>query len=181
MTLLTDLANIENGGVGFPVGLIVGGHVINGNLGNASQFASELDRTLQIALEETQIWRSGRGVEPDSAREDRIRAGISFALREHSFSSVAETNQRQLAEMTAEIESLINEGTLDVEEPPSNLVEQLSQYLTGRVSITIIDSSIHMPGLGWEEIGVMRVRVDQISAWWPLGQESSKEDAPQIL
>jgi hypothetical protein len=139
--------------IGVPIGLIVGGHVVNGTLTSPIEFAKHMDSTLADAFRKAQpepnepmAERYDEGWMREQAREGRSDMG---AVREY------------LDETFPDAEDF------DLEKIPAERLYATLNYIHMTPVFALQNASIYMGGQ-WVKIGFLRVWTHEIGAWWLL-------------
>jgi hypothetical protein len=146
-------------GTGLGVALLVNGMVIMGALAPSTAMAEEVDAEWLGVLDHA-------NQPPDTSDEEWSNLRARVGARQMTAS---ETRRRMLDRLDAEAKAYNHDGEgLDVEAIPQSLARRAIQ--ANAVShLTIRDARIVAPGqAGVTTVGVLRVAINQIGAWWLL-------------
>jgi hypothetical protein len=164
---LAQLLDLADTGIPTYVGMIVNGLVVIGMLSPAEKFVASVDEV--------------RSRLADASRKAGLLGDLSKAQFEESletFSSAASAAYRERRQEEEEIVGeaqpyLDDSGHLDFKTAPARIARRVMR-LWYRHSVTLTEAQIFAPGqAGLMRPPVMRVALDQISAWWviPLDAE----------
>lgn len=148
---LLDLAmTLARGGLPFPIGIVVSGVVVRGALSASTKTAQEVDAALLQVIDSMFV---------DSEELRAVTAGAFLKLAE----SIGENIKRARELLAAYPE----DATID------DLSDEDFQGTLGlgvNAVIDLVDAKVLVSGQ-WIEVGVMRISIDQVGAWWPLASE----------
>ncbi|MEJ7764035.1 MAG: hypothetical protein WKF86_00925 [Acidimicrobiales bacterium] len=149
---------------------LMGGVLLNGRLMQETAFATHIDRTFS-----TIVTKAAVHVPEGSDPEDFRKVLLNFFDKDGVHRAAAE---RDLQTSRARTERLMAafpdppEGGLDLEDiNDQSLAEDLVAHRAPRRSIALRDASLLLPSGDWQEIGVVRISVAQVDAWWLIAPE----------
>jgi hypothetical protein len=165
---LAQLIVLADEGVPTYIGMIVNGIIVFGTLSSADKIAKSIDEHLSWLADAS---RKG-GMPPEEVSAEEFESSLQ------SFSSGAttayEAHRAETDEVADEARPYSNEdGNLDFRTAPARVARRVVR-LWYRHSITLTEVQVFAPGqAGLMRLPVMRVTLDQVSAWWivPLDSE----------
>jgi hypothetical protein len=164
---LSQLLGLADDGVSTYVGMIVNGIVVVGTLSSADKMAKRVD--------EHRSWLAGSSRKGGTPPEGVTAEEFENSLR--TFSSAAttayEAHRAEMDEIADEAGPYLTEdGQLDFKTAPARVARRVIS-LWYRHSITLTEVQVFAPGqAGLMKLPVMRVTLDQVSAWWVIPLDS---------
>jgi len=148
---LAFLITLGEGGARLPIGLVVGHTMVRGAIATDIRFAEALDGAMAVMAQ------ASGGTLDSSGSLDR-----AFVR------SAQQTEERR----KAGFELLEGLGTgLSIDDiAPDNFRSALEVLVPVR-SFTLADAQV-LVSQAWVDIGVMRISIDHVAAWWPLEEQA---------
>ncbi|HWC50001.1 MAG TPA: hypothetical protein VG448_14060 [Solirubrobacterales bacterium] len=158
---LLELIRLADRNLGLAVGLLLNGMVVVGSLAPPEHMAKEVDSERSRLAEQARI-----GEKPENLTDEEweqiledFSTATSAALREF---------REELQELDSELEQIGETGRLDPANLPADLARRMI-YFQARSFLTLKNVQIAAPAqVGSMKLGVLRVAVSQVDAWWPL-------------
>jgi hypothetical protein len=164
---LGQLIVLADQGVSTYIGMIVSGIIVFGTLSSADKIAKPVDDHRSWLAEAS---RKG-GMLPEGVTAEEFENSLQ------SFSTAAttayEAHRAEMDEIADEAEPYLTEdGELDFKTAPARVARRVVR-LRYRHSITLVEVQVFAPGqAGLMKLPVMRVVLDQVSAWWVIPLDS---------
>lgn len=166
--LLEMLAEFARGpaSIGVPINILVGGTLIRGALGASIPMAEEMDAKIARSLESAHV--STVDVDETAAAKTRERLARAFA-EAAPLGTVAKDREdnyqksRKIAEQY--YATLPDDFRPTIDDIPSESFAEITAAQAPTNFLTISNGQVLLP-TGWQEAGYLRIRVDQIGAWW---------------
>lgn len=149
---------------------LMGGVLLNGRLMQETAFATHIDRTFSTMVTKAAI-HVPEGSDPEDFRKVLLdvfeKDGVHRAAAERELQTSRARTERLMAAFPDP-----PERGLDLEDiNDQSLAEDLVAHKAPRRSIALRDASVLLPSGGWQEIGVVRISVAQVDAWWLIAPE----------
>jgi hypothetical protein len=164
---LMQLIGLADDGVSTYIGMIVNGIIVFGVLSSTDKIAKPVD--------EHRSWLAGASRKAEMPPEGVTAEEFENSLR--TFSSAAttayEAHRAETDEIADEAEPYLTEdGHLDFKAAPARVARRVIG-LWYRHSITLAEAQVFAPGqAGLMKLPVMRIALDQVSAWWVIPLDS---------
>jgi hypothetical protein len=160
----------ESFSVEIPLTLMVNGAMVRGRLTTPREFGEYVDESLVVGL---------TAAAGDEELSDAQRLLLEFF--EAGFMRKAVDDQ--LARRSA-IREYVRSRPADAspfrvtELSDDDLVNDAITAFAPQPALTLVDAEVWLVSTGWEPIGLMRVSMSQIAAWWLTGGASLDEGGP---
>jgi hypothetical protein len=172
---LQDLLRFAEGGIAFPVTLVVGGVLVTGMLATDQEWGQELDRRTDHLIRHAEAEFRAKGESPPAKAIERITA-----LREFSYEDDLKERRARIERRKDEVLNAAPEGE---DWKPTELPDDLGLLWGGqRVGtryLTVKHASVLVPPGRLHDVDAVRVAVDQIGAWWPATYDSPQNAAAE--
>ncbi|WP_154675515.1 hypothetical protein [Parafrankia elaeagni] len=153
-----------------PLGMLVHGSRIRGNLIPTIEWAKGLDGTIMDVVGAATFVVNGEEL-GGSADLRRVFQEAFAGLFERIVTESKETRKSVGEALESLDESVKNRrGGVDLDKIPSDLVDDYLDYHSSRETLALANAELWNNESGWTLIGFMRVQTRSISAWWIEGR-----------
>lgn len=162
-----------------PINLAVDGQVFRGYIASTETAAAHLDSQLAnwISLAEVETSDSSESAAADVKAKLQESLAGRFSAQAYSRREYEQRTADRLAEIWGKPRGEGYEDRPSIDSLPDDLVSDVVDYLAPRAAITLTDAEI-LVGETWVRVGLTRVIVSHIGAWWLDTDEREMPGAP---
>jgi hypothetical protein len=162
-----------------PLGFIVGGFRVRGNLASSIEWANNVDRSLVSIIDSATFLVNGETPSEEGA-DSRVMSTFREGF-EGQFEGLAKDalefrsrTQKRIQELAGDDESV------RLEDVPEDFLNDYIDHVAPREIIILSNAEIWSSESGWMSMGMMRLKIRSVSAWWfEVALESNEEIAVQ--
>jgi len=167
---LARLADRGGYSIGLPIVMLVGGFEVRGSLGAEEAFASEIERILDVGLAEVADQDPEHEELASSLRRIFVTAGF--------FQRLVERRRARQRDTSTALREAGGETPPPFRELVSRLPDEAArEYIEGRYlrRLTVRDAWVRAPDGAVNTVALMRVALRDVSAWWLVGSEGTRD------